>query len=88
MNVREWQAARTRAWRAGAGCECPATMDGKLVLRGDRCSPSWVRCNGRLKVIHEEYARLGPCPACGKATPMVHAPGCPVQARRKGVAVL
>lgn len=76
MTPREWQKARTRIWRAGAGCDCPATVGGKLVLKADRCSPTWVRCNGRLRVIHEEYAKLGPCPECGRATPITHDPGC------------
>jgi hypothetical protein len=83
VTPREWQAARTRIWRAGTGCECPATIDGKLVAAKDRCSTTWVRCNARLEIIHQEYKKMGPCPECGRS--MVHEPECKLRrARIKG----
>jgi hypothetical protein len=47
MTPLQWKRARSRIWRSGEGCDCPSTLNGKLLKKDDRCSPTWVRCNGR-----------------------------------------
>lgn len=60
---REIKALRKQLWRDMTGCECKKviTVDGRTVtLRADEmCTPSWVRCNGRMNRITEDYKKHG-----------------------------
>lgn len=55
---------RRRLWQSTAGCDCSP-----LAKAGERCTASWVRCNGRLGRIHDDYKRyglaIGPTPEDG-----------------------
>lgn len=45
----DWQKRRRAILKSREGCECPNEIDGKLVPAGDRCSKTWIRCNGVLR---------------------------------------
>lgn len=45
---------RRRLWESMTGCDCSP-----IAARPDRCTASAIRCNGRLKVVYENYGKYG-----------------------------
>jgi hypothetical protein len=37
-----------------AGCDCPP-----LAAVNDRCTPSTIRCDGRMGRVHDDFVRYG-----------------------------
>ena len=62
LTPREWNARYRAILKGREGCDCANTIKGKLVPANERCSKTWIRCNGVLRARAKALKALGPKP--------------------------
>ncbi len=53
---------RKELWERMDGCDCPALgaqAKGRAVFKADRCTPTAIRCNGRMATVKANFQKYG-----------------------------